>query len=98
MIIVIIIKIRNKTTILKAYGPRIFIQPFFTAIMDYYIIKLCRVYFGEKYVKIAVIANFTMNLSIIQGIRTYANSIEATFFIIALYYWLKSSNDKIESY
>jgi hypothetical protein len=59
--------------------------------MDLYIIKYTKEFFGEKYIKFVLLANFTMYLSVAQVIRTYANSIEATFFIIALYYWTLSS-------
>jgi hypothetical protein len=55
--------------------------------------KFARDYFGEKYVKLALFANLTMNLSLVQVIRTYANSIESTCFIIALYYWMISSSE-----
>ena len=76
---------------MKAYGPRFFLQPIFAALMDLYIVKYTREFFGEKYIKFVLLANFTIYLSIAQVVRTYANSIEATFFIIALYYWSLSS-------
>lgn len=77
----------------KAYGPRLFLQPIFAALMDVFIVKYTKEFIGEKYVKFAILANFTMYLSVAQVVRTYANSIEATFFIIALYYWTKSASE-----
>lgn len=63
------------------------IQGFFTAILDFYLIKLTKVYAHEKYVPFTLIANYSNWFSVSGFPRTLINSFETVAFIVGLFYW-----------
>lgn len=75
------------------------IQGFFAAILDFYLIKLTKVYANEKYVPFTLIANYSNWFSITGFPRTLINSFETVVFIVGLFYWREfKMNGSIKSF
>jgi hypothetical protein len=63
-----------------------------TAILDFYLIKLTKIYSHEKYVPFTLIANYSNWFSISGFPRTLINSFETVIFIVGLFYWREYQN------
>lgn len=69
-----------------AVAPRL-LQSMFVSIYDLFVYKLARRIFGEVAGKWALFASVVNWFTFYCMIRTYSNSVEAIFSVIAFYYW-----------
>ena len=76
-------------------GPKIMCA-FLAALMDFYLLKMIKLYFPSEMLKYGIFIIYTIPYSVLCATRPLTNSIEGIFMTIALYYWVKekTTNDK----